>query len=210
MAGQTRNLALAFSLFLGGCAGATVAGTAPSATLVAYADAVETGNVERAYELSSSETRASMTLDAFREHMRENHDELVAEAHSLKARAAEAMRARAELHLRNGESVALALEDGEWVIEGGVLDAPALRTPRDAVVAFRQALVRRDFAGLMRVLNRQRRAQIAAEIARVAESTSDETDMQVEVNGDRATVHLTDGQIELVREGGEWHVVDVN
>lgn len=210
MLALTRNSALAFCLFTSGCGAAAASGGAPSETLIAYADAVEHGDVERAYALSSTETRSAMSLETFRERMRENHDELVAEAIALKARAADATRARAELHLTNGETVTLSLEDGEWSIEGGVIDAPALRTPRDAVVAFRQALVRRDMAGVLRVLDRQRRAQISAQVARVVESTSDEADMQVEVDGDQAVVHLTDGgQIQLVREGGEWHVVDV-
>lgn len=207
----TATAVLAFSLLCTACGGSIAANSPPSDTLVAYADAVAAGDADRAYALSSREIRDRMTLDAFRERMRENHEELAAEARALKARAQEAMRARAALHLRNGETIALALEDGEWAIEGGVLDAPGLRTPRDAVVAFRQALSRRDFAGILRVLSRQRRAQIAAEISRVVESSADEADMQIEVDGDQATVNLTDGgQVQLVREGGEWHIVDVD
>ena len=206
----TAIAALSFSLVCAGCSGSLASGEAPSATLEAYADAVAAGDADRAYALTSSEIRGRMTLDSFRERMRENHDELVAEARSLKARSEEAMRARASLHLRNGETVALALEDGHWAIEGGVLDAPGLRTPLDAVIAFLQALSRRHFAGILRVLSRQRRAQLAAEISRIVESSADEEDMQIEADGDQATINLTDGgQIQLVREGGEWHIVDV-
>ncbi|HBQ13674.1 MAG TPA: hypothetical protein DEF51_21900 [Myxococcales bacterium] len=104
----------------------------------------------------------------------------------------------------------LVLEDGRWRIDGGVLDAAGLGTPLDAVAAFRRALMRRDLEGVERVLSRQTRAEWEEELRRVLEATADTDDLEVEIQGNRARVRTTGGgSIELVRESGEWRVVDV-
>jgi predicted nucleotidyltransferase len=44
----------------------------------------------------------------------------------------------------------------------------------------------------------------------VVESTADVDDLEVEIQGNHARVRTTGGgSIELVRESGEWRVVDI-
>jgi len=121
-----------------------------------------------------------------------------------------AVAAHARVRLQSGETIVLVLEENGWRIDGGVLDAAGLATPLDAVAAFRRALMRRDLRGVERVLSRQTRAEWEEEVRRVVDATEDGDDLQVEIQGNRARVRTTGGgSIELVRESGEWRVVDV-
>ncbi|MCA9858043.1 MAG: hypothetical protein KC458_12300, partial [Dehalococcoidia bacterium] len=125
--------------------------------------------------------------------------------------APETIDAQARVQLASGETILLVLEEGGWRIDGGVLDAAGLVTPLDAVAAFRRALMRRDLPGVERVLSRQTRAEWEEEVRRVIEGTEDTDDLEVEVQGNRARVRTTGGgSIELVRESGEWRVVDIH
>ena len=95
-------------------------------------------------------------------------------------------------------------------IDGGILDAPALRTPEDAVRSLRRALARRSLPSLERVLARQPRADLEAEIERILDETADDLDHEVEIRGNRARVRLTGGrEILLAREAGEWRIVEI-
>jgi hypothetical protein len=142
--------------------------------------------------------------------MAQNAGELAAQGRAL-ASSAERVEARARVPLRSGETVVLVLEDGAWRIDGGVLDAAGLGSPLDAVAAFRRALMRRDLDGIERVLARQTRAEWEEEVRRLVDATADPDDLEIEVQGNRAQVRTTGGgSIELVRESGEWRVVDVH
>jgi hypothetical protein len=104
----------------------------------------------------------------------------------------------------------LVLEERGWTIDSGVLDAPVLRTPRDAVLALRQALQERNLRAIERVLARDTRAELEAEIDRFLGETADELDLEYEVRGNKAVVRTSSGrEVQLVREAGEWRVRDV-
>jgi hypothetical protein len=154
------------------------------------------------------DARQGRTLEEHTALLRENQQELTAVGAALD-QAGPRARARAIVALSSGERVVLVLEDGGWRVDGGVLDAVGLNTPLDAIGALRRALMRRDLPSLETVLSRQTRAEWEDEIRRVVESTSDPADFEVEVDGNRAIVHAGGGVIELVRESGGWHVVDV-
>jgi hypothetical protein len=160
--------------------------------------------------LLDDEARGRMTYERFEELHRDNRSEVGEEAGRLDAAAARGVPARARVGLVTGEDVVLVMEDGEWQIEGGVVAAPVLRTPQDAVAALRQALLRRSLPGLSRVLGRQARAEIETEIARLVEGTGDPLDLRIEIQGNSALVRLAGGgEIVLVREAGEWHVAEI-
>lgn len=197
-------------LVLAGCGGAGARVEPPASTVSRYVGAVRAGDAGAAYALLDEETRAEVPFDEFRALMEANRAELSDQAEELERLAAQGVPARARVPLETGETVALVLEDGRWVIDGGVLDAPALRTPRDAVLSLHRALRRRSFRGLERVLARQPRAEVEAEIERLLEETADEQDLRVEVEGRRARVVTTSGrEITLVREAGEWRVLAI-
>lgn len=198
-------------LAFAGCGGAGARVEPPATAVTEYVGAVRAGDAEAAYALLDEQTRAEVPFDEFRALMRHNRAELADQAEELEQLAAQGVRARARVPLETGETVALVLEEGRWVIDGGVLDAPALRTPRDAILSLRRALRRRSLRGMERVLARQPRAEIEAEIERLLEETADEQDLRIEVQGNRARVVTTSGrEITLVREAGEWRVLTID
>lgn len=201
----------ALALALLGCgAGPRVAG--PESAIRHYAEALERADAPSAWAILDEDARRGRTREEHAALMEANRVELAEQGRAL-ARAAESDTAvaHAQVTLRTGETVVLVLEGGEWRIDGGVLDAAGLATPLDAVAAFRRALMRHDLPGVERVLSRQTRAEWEEEIRRVVESTEDADDLEVEIQGNHARVRTTGGgSIELVRESGEWRVVDVS
>lgn len=183
----------------------------PSRAILEYADALERGDADGAWALLDEDARRGRSREEHAALLEANGTELREQGDQLdRAARGDGVRAQARVRLASGETVVLVLEEGQWRIDGGVLDAAGLRTPRDAVAAFRRALMRRDLPGIERVLSRQTRAEWEEEIRRVVESTADEADLEVEVQGNRARVRTTGGgSIVLVRESGEWRVVDV-
>ena len=197
-----------------GCGGTGTSGgttPAPGATLAAWSRAVADDDVAGAWALLDSQAREGVDAARFRLLFAENRAELAAQAHAMGTRATTSVTAQARVALVDGEVVVLVLEDGVWRIDGGVLDAPGLRTPEDAVASLRRALQRRSLSGVLRVLARSTRGDVEAELARLLDATEDPSDLSIEVQGDSAEVRLTGGaRIRLVRESGEWHVVDVD
>jgi hypothetical protein len=158
----------------------------------------------------SARRRARVPYERFASLLQDNRGEVGEEGARIDAAAVRGVPARARMVLASGEEVVLVMEDGEWRLEGGVLGAPALRTPQDAVAALRQALLRRSLRGLERVLARQARAEIETEIARLVEGTGDPLDLRIEIQGNVALVRIAGGgEIVLVREAGEWHVSEI-
>jgi len=204
--------ALAGLVALVGCGAAGGARETPHPrnTLRAWAAAVRARDATAAYALLDARARSETDAARFRALFDAHHAELTAQAQTLDARAASEVRARARLTLVDGEVVALVLEDGAWRIDGGVLDAPGLRAPEDAVAALRRALARQSLPGVLRVLSRETRADVEAEIARFLEASADAAGVETRTEGDTAEVRLGSGvRVTLVREGGAWRVVDV-
>lgn len=200
-------LALAFP----GCGGGPRE-EGPSRAVQRYAGALARGDARAAWALLDEEARRGRTEEQHAALMQSNADELREQGEALgRAADPETIDAHARVELASGESVVLVLEEDGWRVDGGVLDAAGLATPLDAVAAFRRALMRRDLPGVERVMSRQTRAEWEAQIRRLVESTEDADDLEVEIQGNRARVRTTGGgSIELVRESGEWRVVDVH
>ncbi len=207
MSGRARWVGI--GLLAVGCAsGPPVEG--PSRVILAYGEALREADAARAWELLDEDARRGRSAEEHAALMAANREELAGQGEALARAARAGVPARARVPLASGETIVLVLEEGRWRIDGGVLDAAGLRSPLDAVAAFRRALMRRDLPGVERVLSRQTRAEWEEEIRQVLESTADADDLEVEVQGNHARVRTTrGGSIELVRESGEWRVVDV-
>ncbi|MEM9193438.1 MAG: hypothetical protein AAGF12_29965 [Myxococcota bacterium] len=199
---------LAFLMLLGACGG-TAATEAPAGTLQSYVRSVNASQADDAYELLDDRTRSEIDLERFRQLFEENQAELRDQSAAL-VRPNTRTVARAEVALENGETVTLVLENGRWMVDGGVLGAPTLRTPRDAVLALRNALYRRSLASVVRVLAQEPRAELEADIGAFLEDTADDLDLRVEIHGNTASVWTTNGrEITLVRESGEWRILSL-
>jgi hypothetical protein len=197
----------AFILALSGCAGGGAATSVPPKTaLDAYVAALRAEDGEAVHALLDESLRAEVTAPDLATLMAENREELLAQAVEIEA-AAGSIQAVAVQPLEGGEEVRMVLEDGVWAIDGGIISTPGLTTPMSAVRALRRSLMRKSLNGVLRVLSRQPRADIEAELARILEETADELDLEVEIWGNRARIRTTGGrEITLVREAGEWRI----
>ena len=207
MGARSRLLCLVCAIC--GCAGGAVRG--PDAALRAYLSAAQRGDASAAYSLLDDDTQDAVTLEEFSASMQDNAVELREQATLVEQTLdEEGIRSRAEVPLDSGEAAVLTIEEGRWKLSGGVLDAPALLTPRDSVLALRHALQRRDLTALLRVLARPTRADLEADLRSFLEATVDLLDLRVEVQGDRARVQTSTGVIiQLTREAGEWRILEV-
>lgn len=192
-----------------GC-GATATVPAPEAAVHSYLVAIRAGDAEALHALLDAETRALVSPEELASAMTDNEAELTEQATAIEAALERGADAQARVPLGDGERAVLVIEEGRWRLLGGVLDAPALRTPRDAVLALRRALLRRSMRGVSRVLAREPRAELEAEIVQFLDDTEDELDLEYEVRGSVATVRTSSGrEVHLIREAGEWRVVEV-
>ncbi|MBW2464634.1 MAG: hypothetical protein JRH11_23505 [Deltaproteobacteria bacterium] len=190
-------------------AGATASGNPPADALVAYVAALESEDAAAVHALLTEELQQELSIDEVRELMADNHDELADQGAEI-SRGASLVRASADQPLHGGETARLVREEGGWAIDGGVISAPGLGTPMATVLALRRALQRQSLPGVMRVLAREPRAELEAEVTRLLEETEDPLDLEIEVRGNRAKVRTTGGRlINLVREAGEWRIVDI-
>jgi hypothetical protein len=181
----------------------------PAQALTTFLTAVRDGKLDAAYQTLHPELRRSLSRERFDELARDNKAELLELAEHLK-RVDEQVLVQAKVVTARGETVTVVLEDGQYRIAGGVLDAHALASPLDAVSELRRALQRESLTLLLRVLTSDRRAAWLAAFGETLERTEDPLDLRVEIHGDTAIVYLTGGgEIHLRKEAGRWHVYDV-
>jgi hypothetical protein len=181
----------------------------PERALLLFLAAVRQDKLDAAYALLHPELRRTISRERFAELARDNKQELLDLAKQLE-RVDEHVRVEAKVTTARGEAVTVVLEDGEYRIAGGVLDAHALATPLDAVSELRRALQRESLPLLLHVLSSERRAAWLAAFGETLERTADPLDLRVEIHGDTAIVYLSGGgEIHLRKEADRWHVHDV-
>jgi hypothetical protein len=213
MGARCTAAALGTAVLLGsmlGCGGAPPP-PGPEDAVRRYLQAVRADDPRAAYALLDPATREGLPFDRFAALMRDNRAELLEQAELLEGQIGSSeVQPRARARVGNGESMVLVLEGERWRLESGVARVPVLHTPRDAVLALRQALDQRSLAGVARILSRATRDELEADIQRFLDETEDPLDLEYDVRGDRARVRTTGGrEILLIREAGEWRVVDV-
>ncbi len=199
---RVSRVAFAFGVLLGtGCAPAAVTGPGPARTVTVLAAALRGADVAAiagATGRSEADVAASEAT---------NGRELSALGETL-ARAPVERAAR--VTSADGTVVALVLDGDAWRVDRGVLGRPCLDRPADAVVALHDALARSRLQAALRLLARGPRAELEAELARWIDGTADPDALEVSVQGEAATVRTPTGeQLELVRESGQWRVVEI-
>lgn len=181
----------------------------PERALHTFLSAVRDDKLDVAYATLHPELRRSISRQRFAELARDNKRELLDLAEQLK-RVDEQVWVQAKVVTARGETVTVVLEDGQYRIAGGVLDAHALATPLDAVSELRRALQRESLPLLLHVLSSERRAAWLAAFGDTLARTEDPLDLRVEIHGDTAIVYVTGGgEIHLRKEAARWHVHDV-
>ncbi len=209
---------LAFVL-LGGCAHAT---SSPEGTLGAFAADVRAGRYGRAYDRLDATYRSRVSRDEFVRRLESSPDEVEALLSALE-RPADETEVHAVVRTEDGDRLELTLEGGEWRFSRNPLDYYDQSTPERALRAFIRAVERRRFDILLRFVpnaDREGLDEGALERAFDSETTRDRMrrlmailrnhlDVPIEIHGDRATVQLAEGEVQMVLEDGTWRIEDI-
>jgi hypothetical protein len=140
--------------------------------------------------------------------VREERAELAAQAKAITDEHA-AVRAIATVRYPDGEMVTLELEDGRFRISSADGLPTGGRSPEQALEQFRKALARRSYPALLRVLSPSTQRAIEADLRAIVTGLVRPDALDVQVNGDSATVRIEGGHlVKLRRDGGFWRVED--
>jgi hypothetical protein len=189
-----------------GCQRARVAD--PSAVVSAYADATRRGDAEAVYRLLSERSRRDLGREGTRRLLVDAQKELASQAAFLTRPEAKAD-AIALIRFADGEQAELSLEEGVFRVGSAAALPAAARTPSEALSGLRQALARRSYPAMVRVLSAETRSALESDLAAIVSGLEDPETLDVEVEGDEAEVELPGGHvIKLKREAGVWRVED--
>lgn len=182
----------------------------PRAAAERFARAAERGDADAVYSMLTQRDQVRYGRAGTRR--------LVAEASAELGRLGRQIRspgvrveARAEVLHSDGDVSVLELEDGQFKV-GAAAGLPSnARTPEAALGDLRQALVRRSYAALLRVLSRDTRGAVESDVRTLVNGLEHPETLHVKVTGDAAEVEIAGGHVvRLKREGGVWRVDDFN
>lgn len=180
----------------------------PRAAVRQYAAAAERGDADAIYSMLTREAQRTYGLGGTRKLVKTSHKELAENARALASGRA-TVQADATLRYRDGEEADLVVEHGRFRIGSAQALPAGARTPEQALAELREALARRSYAGLMRVLTRDTRSSLDNDLSSLVEGLESPQTLDVKVSGDHAEVKLGGGHsVKLKREAGVWRIDD--
>lgn len=214
-----RKAAPILALVLAACGSAPT----PAKTAREFAALLDAGSYGAAWSLLSEESRAELDRRELERRMRANPEEREMIVDRLSGEVSE-QRAEALYRLSDGRVVRLVLEEGEWKLDGAILDVYSQETPRLAVASFARALRNRRYDVVLRFVPRAHlgpdlneealresfEEELAEETAALLQKIEDSTTTPIEENGDHARLSLGGADVVLlVREDGAWKIEDL-
>ena len=214
---MTRRSPLAVvGALLAGCAHPA---TGPTASVTAFAAAVDRRDYQAAYALTSSEYQKRVPLAAFRLEVDARAADGRPLGEVLVPRAPAAP--RVALELADGETLPLVQEGGGWRIDAPPLDPWPRRTPRAALRSFVRALAERRYDILVRLAPARYRVGLTAEKVRQmwegerkAENQKLLSELRANLDapivelGDEAHMPYGEHEVRFLREDGAWTIAD--
>ncbi len=206
-----------------GCSGTSGAPRAPQDALREYAQALEAGKTRQAYDLLSSEARATLSYERFDELAKSSPDQAKKLSAAVDAGPADT-RITALVTAPDGESLLLVLEDGQWRLDESAVDPYSQTSPRAALYSFVRAFKQNRYDVLLRLAPGEDRGALSPDALREAWQGERKTELQrliaaleaalpstpIEVEGDRARMSYgTAGEAVLIREGGLWKIEEL-
>ena len=180
----------------------------PRAAVREYSAAAERGDADAIYSMLTREAQRTYGRSGTRQLVKSSQKEIAANARALASGRA-TVQAEATVRYADGEEADLAVEDGHFRISSAQALPAGARTPVQALAELREALARRSYAGLMRVLSRDTRSSLDNDLRSLVEGLDQPETLDVKVSGDRAVVKLVGGHsVKLKREAGVWRIDD--
>ena len=203
---HARPVLLTFVVIFMGCSRPTLPD--PRTAALEFAQAAKNQDADAIYSMLSREAQEAYGQKGTRLLVDDQKKELRGLGRALSQGKA-SVSARARLRFADGEEAVLQAEDGRFLVSAaGSLPAGA-STPTDALLELRRVLARRSYSGLMRVLSKETRSAMEADLRSLVTGLDHAESLDIVVDGDRAEVVVPGGhRIKLKREDGEWRVDD--
>lgn len=193
-------------LGLGAC---TTRRDGPRQTVERYIAAVRANRPEVAYGLLDEKLRRRVSKNDFITRWRAARKELGDQATQLRKGLDRPLSVTARVDYPGGASSRLVWSDGSWSIKDGVTVKVQTATPEDAVRAFIAAVEQRDYHLVMQLVSRSMRESIEHEITDRLSRLKKGLKQKIEVTGNKARLQYDRRyKIELVKENGQWKILD--
>jgi hypothetical protein len=219
---QRRTLTLACVLVVKlacGCATHPDGPASPEATVIAFARALNEGDLASAYALMSDDYRSHVSFEAWQKLMEENSQEVIEISNSLTHVRGPA-RVRADLDHEGEGDLVLEQHAGRWFVTSDVARVYDQSTPRAALRAFVRAIEHKRYDVVLRLVpNADKEGMTTAslekawggtgrdEIARVVGNLRDHLDGPIEMVGNHATLPYGERmRVQFLREDGVWKI----
>jgi len=173
-----------------------------------YAHAAERADADAIYGMLTRDAQRAYGTAGTRRLVADSRKELVRQGGAL-ASPGSKVSARARVRFADGEQVELEIENGAFKLSSaGTLPAGA-HSPVQALDELRQALARRSYASLLRVLSNEKKSALEGDMRSLVSGLEQPDTLDVKVNGDTAEVQVPGGHfVKLKREAGIWRVED--
>ncbi len=199
-------LGVAAALPAAGCAGPALPD--PRRAVAEYAAAAQRGDYQAVHSMLTDEAQRTYGLDGTRRLLADSRAEIVRQAKAVGSPNAE-VTATVDVPYLDGEHGVLVLEGGEFRVSAADGLPSVARTPEQALGELRGALARRSYAALLRVLSKDTRGTVEADIRSLVGGLEHPDSLDVRVRGETAEVEVPGGhKVVLKREAGIWRVQD--
>ncbi len=198
--------------------GASYNGKTPASSGVkALIAALGSDDPRRAYALLSDDVKAKISYRDFEQQWKQSSAERAWQTAALRdsLRGSPDVGERAIVGYSDGKSVPLERDGKTWRVEAPLVTRAQTPKPRDAIIAFADALADRDVAAALSMLSKRRRDVLARQIDGFLQGLGKRVnDVIDEYEGDRAELRWDDAGIRyrvlLLREDGEWRIDDIS
>lgn len=182
----------------------------PNAAVRDYAAAAEQGDAEAIYSMLTTQAQRTYGRSGTRRLVKSSRKELSDNAKAL-ASGRTTVHTAATVRYADGEEAELVVEDDRFRIGSAQALPAGARTPEQALSELREALARRSYAGLMRVLSRDTQSSLDNDLSSLVDGLDQPETLDIKVSGDKAEVKLSGGHsVTLKREAGVWRIDDFN
>ncbi len=173
---------------------------------MAWADAAERGDSEALHGMLTRRSAATMSRDAVAATVGSAKAELQEQAKQL--REAKDVAAIATLRWDDGTEATLVLEKGRFRVQSAVLMPGGGSRPEEAVAGFRDALHRRSYPALLRMLSPGLRAAVEAQLKGLESAIGDPAKLAIPPDaGDELEIKLENGhKLRLKRVDKTWYI----
>src|SRR5262249_12717945 len=134
-----------------GCRSGNSVPTTPEATVTAFARALSQNKFDEAYTLMSDDYKKRVSLEQWKQRLSENPDETLATSNAL-ARVRKPANEEAVIAYGDDQQLRLQRSGEHWLIATPVVDFYDQSTPRAALHAFVQAMERKRYDVVLRLI----------------------------------------------------------